>query len=109
MSSDERILYMLQTNPRWADTVLRFVDSYPEFIPYMDRVPVCSNHTMPYEGVTTLFLGLMHYVCSAGVRYDYALAQWRQIRAPLLQNSDLPISTQPKKRPIYAAILAVHD
>lgn len=34
---------------------------------------------IPYTNVNTLFQAILHYICAVGVRYSYAINQWKLI------------------------------
>jgi hypothetical protein len=100
-------------DPIWGSTVERFLLTYPEFQEYVHVAPMCSREPIPYPNVTTLFESIMHYICSSGVRYDYAYYQWETIYPLISAEHDwteivLNIESmrsdsriQPKKRDIY--------
>lgn len=99
-------------NPIWAVTISKFIEEYPEFNKYSYLAPVNPIEPIPYRNVNTLFEGIMHYICSTGVRYTYAYNQW-QLIYPLLNHSDWNVvlensigiknnpKIQNKKREIY--------
>jgi hypothetical protein len=107
-----RLELISQINPIWAITISNFIEEYPEFKQYVYMAPIHQIEPIPYKNVNTLFEGIMHYICSAGVRYTYAFKQW-EIIYPLInldqwekiiENSiDLRNNTniQNKKREIY--------
>lgn len=108
----DRLQMISRINPIWAFTIRDFVDEYPEFTPYLYLVPVNPIEKIGYKNVSTLFESIMHYICSAGVRYSYAVKQW-DIIYPLISSSNWEIimeniegirnniNIQPKKREIY--------
>jgi hypothetical protein len=107
-----RIAIILQINPVWGLKIYNFIEQYPEFKAYEYLAPINPTEEIPYQNVNTLFEGIMHYICSVGVRYTYAIKQW-EIIYPLIKfeewekimescislrnNSNI----QPKKREIY--------
>ena len=76
-----------QINPSWAITISNFIEEYPEFKQYVYMAPINQIEPIPYKNVTTLFQAIMHYICSAGVRYTYAFKQW-EIIYPLINLDD---------------------
>lgn len=107
-----RIEIISQINPEWAVIIYNFIEQYPEFKPYQYLAPINQIEPIPYTNVNTLFQSVMHYICSVGVRYSYAIKQW-EIIYPLInfdewekimENSvylrNNP-NIQPKKREIY--------
>ena len=107
-----RLELISQINPIWAITISNFIEEYPEFKQYVYMAPINQIEPIPYKNVTTLFQAIMHYICSAGVRYTYAYKQW-EIIYPLInldnweniiENSILlrnNTNIQNKKREIY--------
>lgn len=107
-----RLELISQINPIWAITISNFIEEYPEFKQYVYMAPINNIEPIPYKNVTTLFQAIMHYICSAGVRYTYAVKQW-EIIYPLInldnweniiENSILlrnNTNIQNKKREIY--------
>lgn len=107
-----RLELISQINPIWAITISNFIEEYPEFKQYVYMAPINQIEPVPYKNVNTLFQGIMHYICSAGVRYTYAVKQW-SIIYPLMnldeweniiENSILlknNTNIQNKKREIY--------
>jgi hypothetical protein len=107
-----RLELISQINPIWAITISNFIEQYPEFKQYVYMAPINNIEPIPYKNVTTLFQAIMHYICSAGVRYTYAVKQW-EIIYPLInldnweniiENSILlrnNTNIQNKKREIY--------
>ena len=107
-----RLELISQINPIWAITISNFIEEYPEFKQYVYMAPINNIEPIPYKNVTTLFQAIMHYICSAGVRYTYAYKQW-EIIYPLInldnweniiENSILlrnNTNIQNKKREIY--------
>lgn len=71
-----RLSYVANTNPEWAQTIIRFFEAYPEFADYSYRLPLRPIEPVPYTNVNNLFQAVLHYVCATGVRYSYAVAQW---------------------------------
>lgn len=108
----DRIDIISQINPQWAVTIYSFIEEYPEFTQYKYLAPINPVEPIPYQNVHTLFQSIMHYICSVGVRYTYAVNQWELIY-PLINHdtwetiienmSHLRTNTkiQPKKRNIY--------
>ncbi len=102
-------------DPAWAVVANNFMCDYPEFSQYSYMVPLRSVEPIPYPNVHTLFEAIMHYMCSAGVRYTYALNQW-MIIYPLIscENWDTVVSNiralasnekiQKKKRGMYLSL-----
>lgn len=102
----------------WADNIQCFMIDYPEFMPYINRIPLSSNYPIPYTNVNTLFQAIVHYICAVGVRYDYALRQWNYI-FPFINTTNwtsimeslhaLKNDTfiQPKKRDMYFNLCTV--
>jgi hypothetical protein len=78
-----RLELISQINPIWAITISNFIEEYPEFKQYVYMAPINHIEPIPYKNVTTLFQAIMHYICSAGVRYTYAVKQW-EIIYPLI-------------------------
>ena len=78
-----RLELISQINPIWAVTISNFIEEYPEFKQYVYMAPVNQIEPIPYKNVSTLFQAIMHYICSAGVRYTYAFKQW-EIIYPLI-------------------------
>ena len=74
-----RLEFISQVNPIWAITIYTFMELYPEFRPYEYLVPINPIEPIPYKNVNTLFEGIVHYICSTGVRYSYASKQWELI------------------------------
>ena len=68
-----RLELISQINPIWAVTISNFIEEYPEFKQYVYTAPVNQIEPIPYKNVSTLFQAIMHYICSVGVRYTYAL------------------------------------
>jgi hypothetical protein len=107
-----RLELISQVNPIWAVTISKFMEAYPEFVPYAYMAPINPIEPIPYTNVNTLFEAIMHYICAVGVRYTYAVNQWKIIyplvscdnwetileNAGLLRNNP---NIQPKKREIY--------
>lgn len=98
--------------PEWATTVTIFVEEYPEFKPYLYLAPLNCVEPIPYENVNTLFEAIVHYICAVGVRYDYAIKQWKYIYpfintdnwTTIIENVDsfrVDVKIQNKKREIY--------
>ncbi len=111
----ERIEFISEHDPVWASKIISFFNDYPEFVKYAYLIPLMRAEPMPYKNVHTLFGGLMFYVCSAGVRFAYALSQW-EILYPIISTGTVDLSTmiqkieqndkiQPKKKTIYISIL----
>lgn len=107
-----RLDLISQINPTWAITISNFIQQYPEFKQYLYMAPINQIEPIPYKNVSTLFQAIMHYICSAGVRYTYAVKQWAIIYplinlddwANIIQNSILlknNTNIQNKKRDIY--------
>lgn len=98
----------------WHDTICCFLMDYPEFKPVGHLAPSLPNYRIPYTNVNTLFQAIMHYICAVGVRYSYAIEQWKIIY-PLINvdtwedivksmkriNDHEDPRIQNKKRPIY--------
>ena len=82
-----RLELISQINPIWAVTISNFIEEYPEFKQYVYMAPVNQIEPIPYKNVSTLFQAIMHYICSAGVRYTYAFKQW-EIIYPLINLDD---------------------
>jgi hypothetical protein len=82
-----RLQLISQINPIWAITISNFIEEYPEFKKYVYMAPINQIEQIPYKNVTTLFQAIMHYICSAGVRYTYAVKQW-EIIYPLINLDD---------------------
>jgi hypothetical protein len=82
-----RLQLISQINPIWAITISNFIEEYPEFKQYVYMAPINQIEQIPYKNVTTLFQAIMHYICSAGVRYTYAVKQW-EIIYPLINLDD---------------------
>lgn len=82
-----RLELISQINPIWAITISNFIEEYPEFKQYVYMAPINQIEPIPYKNVTTLFQAIMHYICSAGVRYTYAYKQW-EIIYPLINLDD---------------------
>ena len=78
-----RLELISQINPIWAITISNFIEDYPEFKQYVYMAPINQIEKIPYKNVSTLFQAIMHYICSAGVRYTYAVKQW-EIIYPLI-------------------------
>lgn len=107
-----RIELISQINPEWAVTIYTFIEQYPEFKPYEYMAPINKIELIPYKNVNTLFQAIMHYICSVGVRYTYAIKQW-EIIYPLINGDNWETivdncaqlrnntNIQPKKRDIY--------
>lgn len=107
-----RIEIISQINPEWAVTIYNFIEQYPEFKPYEYLAPIHPIEPIPYENVNTLFQAIIHYICSVGVRYTYAVKQWEKVY-PLINCEDWEqimensiilrnnAEIQPKKREIY--------
>ena len=79
----DRLQLISQINPTWAITISNFIQKYPEFKQYLYMAPINQIEPIPYKNVSTLFQAIMHYICSAGVRYTYAVKQW-EIIYPLI-------------------------
>lgn len=75
----DRLQYIQNTNEEWCIKIQCFLIEYPEFIPYINRIPLSPNSPIPYHNVNTLFQAILHYVCAVGVRYEYAMKQWTYI------------------------------
>ena len=108
----ERIEFISENDPMWAMTIINFFNDYPEFVKYAYMVPLFRAESMSYKNVNNLFEGLLFYVCSAGVRFAYALKQW-EILYPIIYSGDLSAviekleqndKIQPKKKAIYLSI-----
>jgi hypothetical protein len=108
----DRLQLISQINPTWAITISNFIQKYPEFKQYLYMAPINQIEPIPYKNVSTLFQAIMHYICSAGVRYTYAVKQWAIIYplihlddwANIIQNSILlknNTNIQNKKREMY--------
>jgi hypothetical protein len=78
-----RLELISQINPIWAITISNFIEEYPEYKQYVYMAPINQIEQIPYKNVNTLFQAIMHYICSAGVRYTYAVKQW-EIIYPLI-------------------------
>lgn len=78
-----RLELISQINPIWAITISNFIEEYSEFKQYVYMAPINQIEQIPYKNVNTLFQAIMHYICSAGVRYTYAVKQW-EIIYPLI-------------------------
>jgi hypothetical protein len=114
MDKDHRFQFITQQNPLWAVTIYTFFEEYPEFQPYAYLVPLSPHESCPYPGIDTLFHAILHYICAAGVRYDYAARQWSIILKLLSSDWDLIVanlnfnnsSLQNKKKQIYIDVCA---
>ena len=107
-----RIEIISQINPEWAVIIYNFMEQYPEFKQYEYLTPINPIEPIPYKNINNLFQGILHYICSFGVRYTYAVKQWEQIY-PLTNCDDWELivanfinlqnntDIQPKKREIY--------
>jgi len=108
----ERLSYIQHHHPEWATTIQCFLIDYPEFMCALDRVPLYPTQPIPYTNVHTLFQAILHYVCATGVRYSYAINQWKIIY-PLIHTNNWTeifnnlrelkenLNIQSKKRAIY--------
>lgn len=108
---------VFEVNPEWGCVLLRFVEEYPEFKPYVEFAPLHAIEPIPYPNIRSLFDAVLHYICAVGVRYDYAVKQWDIIHAFLetedwemiranMENLRTNPAIQPKKRDMYANVCA---
>ena len=107
-----RLELIYAINPEWSITITKFMEEYPEFKPFINIVPINPIVPIPYENINNLFQAIMHYICAVGVRYTYALNQWKIIY-PLIDCEDWQtilentinlknnLAIQNKKRDIY--------
>ena len=111
-----RLEYISQIDPIWAITIYEFMNDYPEFCKYNSLIPLHSRESIPYKNVSTLFQGVMHYICATGVRYSYAIKQWELIYPfintdsweTIVENAtalETNPTIQPKKRAIYSELI----
>ena len=117
MRADQRLALIGAINPEWATTIIDFVHAYPEFGDHLERVPLRPREPIPYTNVRSLYEAILHYLCAAGVRYNYAIRQWNLVVFPLLAGAndwstilanvdivkDHP-DIQPKKRDMYVSL-----
>lgn len=75
----DRLQFIQYVNPEWGNTIQCFLMDYPEFMPHINKIPLVPNYPIPYTNVNTLFQAILHYICSVGVRYSYAIKQWTYI------------------------------
>jgi len=112
MENYPRLQIISLIDTKWANHIYKFIQEYPEFIPYVYVAPLYKLEPIPYPHISSLFHGIIHYICSAGVRYSYASKQWDYIHTFLnhdswdtIMNSIYQLSIdkniQPKKRLIY--------
>jgi len=88
-----------QLNPEWADKICCFLIDYPEFIKYQHLIPHSPNYYIPYTNVNTLFQAILHYICAVGVRYSYAINQWKLIY-PLINDTFTSSLVRPGRRTV---------
>jgi hypothetical protein len=120
----DRIQWIGLVNPEWAQKISLFLDLFPEFNKYRQIASLTSKSipTDEWWMPKTLFEFCIYYPCSAGVRYTYAVEQFKVICAFLRSECTGPddwnvisekwnqfiASTptiQPKKRQIYLDII----
>ena len=93
----ERLNLIQTINPEWGSKIQCFLMDYPEFMSHIDKVPMMPNYPIPYTNVNTLFQALLHYICAVGVRYSYAINQWKYIFPLINKNSWEEICENMKK------------
>lgn len=109
----DRLEMIALINPEWAIKICEFLENYPEFQKYrhiaslQDRPNSSGEEWMP----KTLFEHVLYYICASGVRYTYAISQFK-IVVNFLRSDWIYITSniytflstnniQPKKKSIY--------
>jgi hypothetical protein len=85
-------------NPKYAEKIEKFIISNPEFLRVghllsLTEYPVNYNRN-PGESYNPhapreILEHLVYYIACSGVRYSYALDQWRNIIRPFMENNNL--------------------
>ena len=111
----DRLKYIKLTDPEWGCLIQDLLDTNPEFVPYIDIVPI-SRYPMGYgrnpgephvpHMPQNIFEHLIYYITEAGVNRNYAHKQWDIISTVLRKNNyDLTMIPkaliQPKKIQTY--------
>lgn len=110
----DRIEFIGAKNPEWAVKLTQFMEMYPEFKRFRNIAPLDGYRTLTGEDwlPKTIFETVIYYACCAGVRYDYAIGQFKKIVSFLrskdwislnasLYNFLLSSSIQQKKQRVY--------
>jgi hypothetical protein len=61
----ERLIYIQNTNPEWANIIQCFMIDYPEFMNMFERIPLSPIQQIPYNNVNTLFYIIIYNVISS--------------------------------------------
>lgn len=110
----DRIEMIGNVNPEWAIEIATFLELFPEFSRYRKIASMTSKSVSENEWwhPKTIFERCIYYPCAAGVRFEYAIEQYKVIVNFLrsgdwlticygLQNFLNSHNIQPKKKQIY--------
>lgn len=111
----DRLEFIALSNPEWAVRISEFLEKFPEFNRFR-RIASATERVVKFDEdwePKTLFEFVIYYVCSAGVRYTYAVEQykkivsflrsdtWVNINANLYNFLISNVNIQQKKKQIY--------
>lgn len=80
----DRLEFISIKDPLWSIKISEFLEKFPEFNKYRGIAPLTKR---PFEDIRlsedwmpkTLFEDIIYYACIAGVRYTYAVDQFKKI------------------------------
>lgn len=112
----DRITQIISVDEEWGFRMLNFFEKHPEFAKYaqiaqMTRRPNNTSRLTPFENA-------IHTIAGAGVRYDYALNQYKSLIENVFKNTETmklfiseekfkELKIQPKKISTYQNIIKI--
>lgn len=85
----DRLTLILSVNPTWGEKILNFIDTNPEFSPYLHLASLTAKpvgfgknpgEEIPDDSPITINEYLLYYVAHAGVHAQYGKNLWLKVR-----------------------------
>ena len=89
MNNNTRISQLLLVNPEWANKCIQFISNHPEFTSYIYLIPLTDKEASWDGQPTNVFDCIIYCLLSSGIKYDYALKKFNELRQYFINNTDL--------------------
>jgi hypothetical protein len=103
-----RMIQLLSVDEEWGIRIFKFMEKYNEFEKYLYLAPLTRHPVENHDGPKNVFEEILHCICSSGVRSQYGIDLFKNVRSHLINhypNVDFPFNVPNQKRKSIVSLI----
>lgn len=103
-----RMIQLLTIDEEWGIRIFQFMEKFNEFERYLYLAPLTRQPIEDKDGPKNVFEEILHCICSSGVRVQYGVDLFKNVRSHLVKhypNVDFPFNIPDLKRKSISSLI----